>query len=236
MPQELDIVALLTRPGTYVLGVAIFIVTFFMRRVIEGINPSLKKQADANAKAVTYLTTYARWWNEVVLYALPVMIGMISAWMKSDFFFAGLDDRGAKVLFGAVVGWFASFLYKLLRKVIKQKLGLDIVPDPGELPGVFPLAQGFHGLGQDLGMGEDIVVDDLLHRLAVAAGQPRRRTGNMAGFPEPHCPAAGQCHRQAGEHHCCATEGAGSIFCHGGSAYLRLRWCSIAALACIAIS
>ena len=67
--QDLDIVGLLTRPGTYVLGVFIWIVTFLMRRFIETINPQLKKQADANSPKVTYLTTGARWWNEVILYA-----------------------------------------------------------------------------------------------------------------------------------------------------------------------
>lgn len=128
--QDLDIVGLLTRPGTYVLGLFVFILTFFTRKVIEGINPSLKKAADENSPKFTYLTTAARWWNEVVLYALPVVYGMASALLKSDFFFADIGDRGGKIAFGGVVGWFASFLYKLLRKVIKQKLGVDIVPTP----------------------------------------------------------------------------------------------------------
>lgn len=138
MPQDLDIVSLLTRPGTYVLGVAIFIVTFFMRKVIESINPSLKKVADANEPNVTYLTKASRWWNEVVLYAIPVVVGMAFAFLKSDFFFADIGERGGKIVFGGVVGWFASFLYKALRKVIKQRLGIDIVPDPNAGDSVSP--------------------------------------------------------------------------------------------------
>lgn len=128
--QDLDIIGLLTRPGTYVLGIFIFILTFFSRKIIESINPSLKKVADVNDPSVTYLTTASRWWNEVVLYVLPVIYGMAAGWLKSDFFFNGIGDKGGKVMFGAVVGWFASFLYKLLRKLVKQKLGLDIIPDP----------------------------------------------------------------------------------------------------------
>lgn len=134
MPQDLDIVDLLTRPGTYVLGVFIYVLVFFMRRVIEGIDPTLKKQADANSPKITYLNNRARWWNEVVLYAFPVLVGGGTALSKSEFFFAGIGDRGGKVIFGAVVGWFSSFLYKLLKKVIKQKVGVDLSPGDSGAP------------------------------------------------------------------------------------------------------
>jgi hypothetical protein len=127
--QDLDIIGLLTRPGTYVLGLAIYIVTFFIRRIVEGIQPKWKKQADANAAKTTYLTTWSRWWNEVILYAIPVYFGGASGLLKSDFFFAGIGDKGGRIIFGVAVGYLSSFLYKCLQKVIKQKLGLDIVPD-----------------------------------------------------------------------------------------------------------
>ena len=68
----MDIIELFSRPGTYVLGMAIFVATFFTRRITEILAPTLKKKADANAEGVTYQTTMARWWNEVILYALPV--------------------------------------------------------------------------------------------------------------------------------------------------------------------
>lgn len=127
--QDLDIVGLFTRPGTYILGVGIFIVVFMLRRIVESAWPKLKKQADANDPKTTYLTTMSRWWNEVILYLLPVILGAFCGLIKSDFLFAGIGDKGGKVIFGAVIGWFASFLYKLLRKVIKQKTGVDIIPD-----------------------------------------------------------------------------------------------------------
>lgn len=131
--QDIDVVALLTRPGTYVLGVAIFMAIFMLRRIVETSFPRLKKQCDVNAPKVVYLTAMSRWWNEVILYFLPVFLGLASGFIKSDFFFAGIGDKGGRLIFGAVVGWFSSFLYKLLRKVILQKTGVDLVPDITEV-------------------------------------------------------------------------------------------------------
>lgn len=124
--QELDIGGLLTRPGTYVLGVVVYVIIFLLRRIVESVWPSLKKQVDANTPGITYLTSMSRWWNEVILYFLPVIVGSAFGMVKSDFFFAGIVDRSGRILFGLVVGWFSSFLYKVLRKIIKVRTGLDI--------------------------------------------------------------------------------------------------------------
>jgi hypothetical protein len=126
--QDLDIIGLLTRPGTYILATGIYILVFFIRKIVEVKWPSLKKQADANDPKITYLTTMSRWWNEVILGLLPVMFGGLSGLIKSDFLFSSIGDRGGKILFGLGVGWFSGFLYKLLWKLIKQKSGLDITP------------------------------------------------------------------------------------------------------------
>lgn len=124
--QDLDIIALLTRPGTYVLAVIVFVTVFFIRRVVENIWPNLKKQHDENSTKVTYLTATARWWNTVILAALPVALGALSSLMKSDFFFDGIGDKGGRIAFGGCVGWFAGFLYQALKGLVKQKMGLTI--------------------------------------------------------------------------------------------------------------
>lgn len=124
--QDLDIIALLTRPGTYVLAVIVFIIVLFIRRIVENIWPNLKKQHDENSPKVTYLTKPARWWNTVILAALPVAVGALSSLMKSDFFFDGIGDKGGRIAFGGCVGWFAGFLYQTLKGVIKQKFGLTL--------------------------------------------------------------------------------------------------------------
>ena len=99
--QDLDIIALLTRPGTYVLAVIVFIIVLFIRRIVENIWPNLKKQHDENSPKATYLTAPSRWWNTVILAALPVAIGAVSSFMKSDFFFDGIGDKGGRIAFGA---------------------------------------------------------------------------------------------------------------------------------------
>jgi hypothetical protein len=124
----MDILDLLTRPGTYVLGIAVYVMTFFTRKVVEIVWPSLKKQADANSPEITYLTQASRWWNEVVLYAVPVVYGAISCVSASEFLFQGIDG-GAKFMYGAGVGWFSSFLYKALRKAIANRVSVKEISE-----------------------------------------------------------------------------------------------------------
>lgn len=127
--KDIDIIVLLTRSGTYVLACAVFAIVVMIRRLVETAYPSLKKKADENSPKATYLTTAARWWNDVVLFNLPVVIGgAIGLFMQSSFFFGDISERSARTTLGGVIGWFSSFLYNLLRRVIKQKMGLDVSP------------------------------------------------------------------------------------------------------------
>lgn len=131
--QDLDIIELLTRPGTYVLAVSIFILVFVLKRVVESALPQWKKQHDENSPKITYLTRGARWWNEVILYLLPVLLGCLAgAFLKSDFFFDAIGDKGGRIGFGGGVGWFSGFLYKLLKKLLWQKFGLELTPSTGD--------------------------------------------------------------------------------------------------------
>lgn len=124
----MDILELLTRPGTYVLGIAVYVLTFFTRKVVQLEWPSLKKQADANDPQITYLTPMSRWWNEVILYAIPVAYGGAACIVQSTFLFEGIDG-GAKFMYGAGVGWFSSFLYKAIKKAISNKMGIQEVSE-----------------------------------------------------------------------------------------------------------
>lgn len=127
-----EITSQVLRAGTFAVGVAVFVVTWFVRKVVETVWPTLKKNADENAKEFTYATPMARWWNTIILYAIPVTLGALAGLIPSDFLFGDVKDLGGRILFGAGVGWFASFLYKILRKVILKKTGVDIQPgEPG---------------------------------------------------------------------------------------------------------
>lgn len=118
--------------GTLYLCFAVIISTFFVRRIVEFSVPSAKKQGDENDGTLTYKTKFAVWWNGVILYALPVLAGVGFALGWQSFFCSGdaaqsLKDAG---MFGAIVGWFSSFLYKVVRKTLKKKTGIDPIPGP----------------------------------------------------------------------------------------------------------
>ena len=131
----MDIVQLLTSPGPYVLSIAIFILTFFVRRIVETVWPSLKKQADANSPKTSYLSSIARWWNEVILYAVPVVFGcLIGAFVQSEFAFPQLTDAGSRIMLGGGLGWFSSFFYKSLKKAMGKKLGVSVDSTPPSPP------------------------------------------------------------------------------------------------------
>ena len=116
--------------GTLYLGIAVVIVTFFVRRIVEQAAPSLKKAAHENDPKPTYKTKLAEWWNGVILYALPVIAGILGATVWRSYFCPeGMDGKDA-VMFGTIIGWFSSFLYKVVRKTLKKKTGIDPIPGP----------------------------------------------------------------------------------------------------------
>lgn len=123
--------------GTAVLALSIVIATFFIRRIVETAVPSVKKQADENDPALTYRTHFARWWNGVILFAIPVVVGGLIGLMDVPYLFNvdGLDTVTSRVFFGGVVGWMSSYIYKIVRMALKKKTGVDINPTPSVLPG-----------------------------------------------------------------------------------------------------
>jgi Na+/H+ antiporter NhaD/arsenite permease-like protein len=116
-----EITSHILRPGTFTVAVAVVVLTFFIRRVVETIKPDLKNKEP-------YKTQLAKWWNSVILYAIPVVLGACTAFISSDFIHGDIKDLGGRLLFQGGVGWFASFMYKVLRKIILKKTGVDIRP------------------------------------------------------------------------------------------------------------
>lgn len=123
--------------GSAVLAISVVIATFFIRRVVETAVPSIKKMADENDPHPTYMNTLARWWNKVVLYFIPVLVGAGIGLFHIPYLFSieGLGDTSSRVFFGGVVGWMASFIYKGVRMAIKNKTGVDIQPSRSVIPG-----------------------------------------------------------------------------------------------------
>jgi len=132
-----ELLQAILKPGLLALAVAIYAVTHVARRVVETASPGLKKKASEMDKAAMYGSRLALWWNEVVLYAMPVIVGAGSGFYKSAFIFGALDQKD-RILVGCGVGWFSGTLYKIARKLLASKAGIpeskNSEPPPAGLP------------------------------------------------------------------------------------------------------
>lgn len=133
-----DVVSQLVSYRSLILMVVVLIGTFFIRRIAELAFPKLKQAAPETALAVSYTNPWSVWWNQVILYAIPVILGAVLALSITDWTPEGMPQisKPGLALYGVLLGWFASFGYKVLRKAFKQKTGIDLPsfsnpPPPG---------------------------------------------------------------------------------------------------------
>lgn len=114
--------------GTFVLAVLVVIINFFIRRVVQLVRPDFKPLAGTMDKKAMYSNRAAMWWNEIGLYALPVMIGANLGLVKglSGLFDASIKTTSGRVFYAAVVGWFADFLYEVVQKILYKSTGVTL--------------------------------------------------------------------------------------------------------------
>lgn len=131
-----DLISLLLRPGTAVLALAVVILTFFTRKIVETSLPWWKVQTLKNkdGKATEYhhryVTRWAEWWNEVILRAVPVLYGMSFGFINAEFLFGPANEKFVlRLMFGGGVAWVSGLLYKGVRKFIADKAGLTLPAD-----------------------------------------------------------------------------------------------------------
>lgn len=123
----MDLTQFLT-PGALAIAIGAFIATFFVRKLVEGFFPWLKHNGTA-----AYRTKWQMWWNEVILYAIPVVFGMLVACSHSKWLFGVIDTYAGRASFGGVLGWFGDFLYECVKRALVKQLGITI-PDPAAPP------------------------------------------------------------------------------------------------------
>jgi len=96
---------------TLLFTVGIFIFSFFIRRTLEAVFPSLRKD--------TPDTTGSRIWQMVLLPMLPVAVGMLTAGLVKRWPFPpSIDHLESRVIYGAVCGFFSSWSYRIAKKVV----------------------------------------------------------------------------------------------------------------------
>lgn len=102
--------------GTLALATMCYVATFFTRRVLTTALPWLEPFKKDGKE--TYTCGWSRWYNKVVLYAIPVAFGVAWAFLPSKFLFGDIDTLWGKLFWGGTVGWFSSLLYKLAKGTI----------------------------------------------------------------------------------------------------------------------
>lgn len=109
-------------PGTILLCLWCYFITLGIRRIAERLVPQLQ----ANW-----------WWNEVVLYFLPMLIGALSAFPLKAQLPALLTKASAILIWGAVSGAMSSFVYNRARAILNKKFqdaGVDVTLPPAAKP------------------------------------------------------------------------------------------------------
>lgn len=104
-----------------------YVLTLLVRRVVETAAPSLKKQADANDKKITYATASARWWNEVILYCLAPVFGVaLAAGLHDTDYFPGEFKTSctAILMAGVTCGFLSGLAFKILKKLLQRAAGV----------------------------------------------------------------------------------------------------------------
>lgn len=123
--------------GLLSLATMCYVGTFFTRRILTTAMPWLEPVTKDGKE--TYTCGWARWYNKVLLYAIPVVLGLLFALIPSKFLFGEIDSFGGKLFFSGTIGWFSSMLYKLFRVTITtifaQKFGVKYEPKDPPLEG-----------------------------------------------------------------------------------------------------
>lgn len=115
-----DLVSLLLTYRAGLLCLCVVILTFFVRRIVETAVPSLK-----GAKA-PYQSRLAAWWGEVLLPLVPILVGVGLALGVSEL--APETRTGVKSIYGLILGWSSSVVYKVVSQALKAKTGVELPP------------------------------------------------------------------------------------------------------------
>lgn len=113
--------------GTGALGVVIVIITGLIRKVVETAVPTIKQKAHEDAKEATYGNALSRWYNKVIVYYIPAVVGGLIGIANVPFLFGDLKTIGGRVFFGVIIGWFSRDIYKFVRALLKKQ-GVEIAP------------------------------------------------------------------------------------------------------------
>lgn len=116
---------------TLVFALACFILTSITRHVVETAVPAVvAKKTQAQEASTVYGSSLSVWWNQVILYVLPVFWGATAALVAKMYPFPpGIQATSGRIFFGIVVGFFSGFLFKVVKKALLGKVGASTDAD-----------------------------------------------------------------------------------------------------------
>jgi hypothetical protein len=117
--------------------------TWFIRRIVETKWPHLKPKKMPAKLAVAdtplegtkvsgdvsvYSTTFADWWNNVILYMLApaIGLGLIFLARSSEIYPESLKPGWLTATFGATLGFLSGLGFKAFKKIFADKTGIQL--------------------------------------------------------------------------------------------------------------
>lgn len=100
--------------STIFLSISCFVVTFVVRRLVEGWRPRLSKD--------TPLTMAQHVWEGVILPTMPIAAGGVIAYCAPDMVHPDITSVRTQVLYGCVCGFFSTWAYQVLKAFITKIL------------------------------------------------------------------------------------------------------------------
>lgn len=122
--------------NTIYICLAVYVVTYFFRRLAEGVWRILIERGVVVEKSLL-----GRIWAEVLLPVFPILVGGLMGFMTKTIIWPSITNgtKLGQILYGSVCGLFSAFVYNRIRGWIKSKpsIGSSSKEDDNFLP---PLA------------------------------------------------------------------------------------------------
>jgi hypothetical protein len=102
---------------------AIYVVTYLIRRVFEGTWGIIVQQGEVKKGALP-----ARIWAEVIVPILPILVGGGLSFAAKTFVWPdfSMKTKLARVLYGCICGLFSAFIYNRIRGWLKSKTDITV--------------------------------------------------------------------------------------------------------------
>lgn len=72
----------------------------------------------------------SRWYNEVLVYAFPLLWGVVWALWQNEFLFDKFVLFRERLFFALTIAWLSGFLYRIAKRAVPKLFGVDVQEPP----------------------------------------------------------------------------------------------------------